>query len=114
MCDMAGSEQLENIEFFKGKRVLVTGHTGFKGAWLSAVLNFMGADASGYALEAQPGCLYEKICGDELIHSVTGDLLDSRLLEQRERFSLRSLFTLQDLEASRTVLRIRCGHFRQI
>ncbi len=82
---MAGSEQLENIEFFKGKRVLVTGHTGFKGAWLSAVLNFMGADASGYALEAQPGCLYEKICGDELIHSVTGDLLDSRLLEQTVR-----------------------------
>lgn len=82
VCDMTGDERLENREFFKGKRVLVTGHTGFKGAWLSAVLNFMGAEAAGYALKAQQGSLYEKICGDELIHSITGDLLDSCLLEQ--------------------------------
>ena len=82
---MTGSGKMENKDFFKGKRMLVTGHTGFKGAWLAAVLNFMGADAAGYALAAQPGCLYEKICGDELIHSVTGELLDSRLLEQTVR-----------------------------
>ena len=70
----------KNIEFYKGKRVLVTGHTGFKGAWLTAVLNFLGADAAGYALAPEPGCLYEKIGGDELIRNVTGDLLDSGLL----------------------------------
>ena len=37
--------------FFKGKRVLVTGHTGFKGAWLSIWLNELGADVIGYALD---------------------------------------------------------------
>ena len=37
--------------FYKGKRVLVTGHTGFKGAWLSIWLKSMGADVFGYALD---------------------------------------------------------------
>jgi len=82
MCEMALSKRLENVEFFKGKRVLVTGHTGFMGAWLSAVLNIMGADAAGYALAPQPGGMYEKLCGDSLIHHVAGNLLDSSLLEQ--------------------------------
>lgn len=38
-------------EFFKGKTVLITGHTGFKGAWLSIWLNDMGAKVIGYSLE---------------------------------------------------------------
>lgn len=33
---------LHNLEFYKGKHILVTGHTGFKGAWLTAILNYMG------------------------------------------------------------------------
>lgn len=36
--------------FFKGKKVLITGHTGFKGAWLSQILIQMGAHAYGYSL----------------------------------------------------------------
>lgn len=39
-----------NAEFFKGKRVLVTGHTGFKGTWLSLMLESMGCELYGYAL----------------------------------------------------------------
>lgn len=73
---------LNNQEFYKGKRILVTGHTGFKGAWLTMVLNYLGADAMGYALAPEPGSLYEKILGDELIHNVTGDLLDDLLLNK--------------------------------
>jgi CDP-glucose 4,6-dehydratase len=38
-------------EFWRGKRVLVTGHTGFKGSWLSLWLGRLGADVNGYALE---------------------------------------------------------------
>jgi len=38
-------------DFYKGKRVLVTGHTGFKGSWLAIWLNEMGAEVVGYALE---------------------------------------------------------------
>ena len=37
--------------FYKGKRVLVTGHTGFKGSWLSIWLHEMGAEVIGVALE---------------------------------------------------------------
>lgn len=39
------------LEFYKGKRVFVTGHTGFKGTWLSKILVSAGADVLGYALE---------------------------------------------------------------
>lgn len=37
-------------QFYKGKRVLVTGHTGFKGSWLCAVLSLLGAEVYGYSL----------------------------------------------------------------
>jgi CDP-glucose 4,6-dehydratase len=65
-----------NKEFFKGKRVFVTGHTGFKGAWLTLILNELGAVSRGYALEPERGCLFEKITGAELIDSITGDVRD--------------------------------------
>lgn len=45
------SETMEKLEFFKGKKVLVTGHTGFKGSWLSYMLTMAGAEVIGYALE---------------------------------------------------------------
>lgn len=38
-------------EFYKNKRVIVTGHTGFKGSWLCTILKELGADVTGYALE---------------------------------------------------------------
>ena len=36
--------------FWKNKKVLITGHTGFKGAWLSIILNILGCKVYGYAL----------------------------------------------------------------
>ena len=41
-------------DFWKGKKVLVTGHTGFKGAWLSLWLLNMGAEITGISLEPKP------------------------------------------------------------
>jgi CDP-glucose 4,6-dehydratase len=38
--------------FYKNKKVLITGHTGFKGSWMCKVLSMAGADVTGYALEA--------------------------------------------------------------
>ena len=40
------------FDFYKGKKVLITGHTGFKGSWMSSLLLEAGADVHGYALEA--------------------------------------------------------------
>ena len=40
-----------DVNFFKGKKVLVTGHTGFKGTWLCKILINAGAEVVGYALE---------------------------------------------------------------
>ena len=42
-----------NLSFYKGKKVLITGHTGFKGTWLCKILVNAGAEVTGYSLEAQ-------------------------------------------------------------
>ena len=41
-------------QLFKHKKILVTGHTGFKGSWLSAWLHLLGADVYGVSLESPP------------------------------------------------------------
>ena len=41
----------ELMDFYRDKRVLVTGHTGFKGAWLCRILTLAGAQVTGYSLE---------------------------------------------------------------
>ncbi len=63
--------------FWYGKKVFVTGHTGFKGAWLAFILNHFGAQVTGYALEppTSPN-LFELIKLDKEIFSVTGDVRD--------------------------------------
>ena len=38
-----------NLNFYKGKKVLVTGHTGFKGTWLCRILQELGAEVTGYS-----------------------------------------------------------------
>jgi CDP-glucose 4,6-dehydratase len=40
-----------NFDFWKGKRVFLTGHTGFKGSWLSIWLKSLGAEVTGYSLK---------------------------------------------------------------
>lgn len=46
--------------FYKNRRVLVTGHTGFKGTWLCWLLSALGAEVYGYALSPRSECLYER------------------------------------------------------
>lgn len=45
---------------YRGKRILVTGHTGFKGTWLCLWLENLGAKVFGYSLDVEPGSLYER------------------------------------------------------
>ena len=63
--------------FWKGKRVLLTGHTGFKGSWMSLWLQAMGAQVSGYALPppTNPSLFDIARVGDGM-RSVTGDIRD--------------------------------------
>lgn len=64
-------------EFYKGKRVLVTGHTGFKGAWMCCVLHELGAEVIGYAMEPPTNpSLYELSGIDSCISSIIGDVRD--------------------------------------
>ncbi len=42
--------QYLNLDFYRGKRVFVTGHTGFKGSWLCRILINAGAEVTGYSL----------------------------------------------------------------
>lgn len=52
------------LDFYKGKRVFVTGHTGFKGSWMCAVLLNAGCDVTGYSLRAGESIVNNKITGD--------------------------------------------------
>ena len=40
-----------NLEYWKNKKVFVTGHTGFKGSWLCLFLSYLGAEVTGYSLK---------------------------------------------------------------
>ncbi len=62
--------------FWRNRKVLVTGHTGFVGTWLSLMLKHWGADVTGFALEEELGALYGKIKKKLDIKSVYGDLRD--------------------------------------
>jgi len=66
-----------NRSFWKGRRVFLTGHTGFKGSWLSLWLNALGAKATGYALEPPTDpSLFLQAKVAEKIHSISGDIRD--------------------------------------
>jgi CDP-glucose 4,6-dehydratase len=64
-------------DFWRDRRVLVTGHTGFKGAWLSLWLQALGARVTGFSLgvPTQPS-LYELACIGEGMQSIDGDVRD--------------------------------------
>lgn len=68
----------EVLESFQGKRVLVTGHTGFKGTWLTFLLKELGAEVMGYALPPEPGPSHFMFLGmQSKINHVSGDILDA-------------------------------------
>lgn len=67
---------------FRNKSVLITGHTGFKGSWLSSWLLSLGARVHGYALDPEPNqTLYDQLgIGAQFESDTRGDILDGDLL----------------------------------
>ena len=70
-------------DFYKGKKVLVTGHTGFKGTWLCRMLISMGAEVTGYSLPAptEPN-LFAMADIEDKMTSVIGDVRDLQKMQE--------------------------------
>lgn len=73
---------MRNLDW-TNKRVFLTGHTGFKGSWMLAVLKQLGAEVMGYSLapNTHPS-LFQVLEGEKLCHSVIGDIRDIALLHK--------------------------------
>ncbi len=74
--------QQEFLSYYKGKRIFITGHTGFKGAWLMASLHLAGAKVKGYALapEYENG-LFSLVAPLQIGESVIADIRDKERLQ---------------------------------
>lgn len=74
-------EALVSDGFWRQRRVFLTGHTGFKGSWLSLWLAQMGAKVTGFSLPAEPVSLFRQARIDELLEHREGDIRDLAALE---------------------------------
>ncbi|MGX8940675.1 CDP-glucose 4,6-dehydratase [Symbiopectobacterium sp. Eva_TO] len=83
-------------DFWQGKKVFVTGHTGFKGSWLCLWLQSMGAEVKGYALQPPTNpSIYQSADVAEGMSSVIGDIRDYHNLERSlKAFSPEIVFHL--------------------
>lgn len=81
---------------YSGKRVLVTGHTGFKGSWLALQLGMMGAEVMGYALPPDfPGSHFERLGLVSSLRHIEGDVRDrDRLTREVQAFQPEVVFHL--------------------
>ena len=70
----------DDLRFYSGKRVLVTGHTGFKGSWLCCLLAGAGAEVTGYALKPESPSLFAEAHIGDRVNSVIGDIRDREKL----------------------------------
>ena len=75
-----------NPSFWRGKKVFLTGHTGFKGSWLSLWLQQLGAQVTGYALQPPTNhSLFEVARVEQYMTSIISDIRDSTMLTNAMR-----------------------------
>ncbi len=75
--------EIFDLSFYKGRKVFVTGHTGFKGSWLCEMLSNLGAIVTGYSMNPPTSPSLFEIAGIEcIIHSVIGDIRDYYALKK--------------------------------
>lgn len=68
--------------YYSGKKVFLTGHTGFKGTWMMALLHQLGADVKGYALAPEDSAPFHNLFSDLDIKSVIADIRDRKQLTE--------------------------------
>ena len=78
-------EVLVAPEFWRGRRVFLTGHTGFKGSWLALWLNELGAHVTGFALPPERPSLFEQARVGEVVKHREGDIRDPAAVEAAMR-----------------------------
>ncbi len=71
-----------DLSFYKGKKVLVTGHTGFKGSWLCYILLNAGANVTGFSLCPPNPSLFKNLALEQDMQSYIGDISDKALLSK--------------------------------
>lgn len=72
---------MHDLDWYRGRRVLVTGHTGFKGAWLTLWLQRLGADVAGLSLEPASPSLFRAADLGPTVRSHVGDVRDRRFVQ---------------------------------
>ena len=69
------------LNSYHNKNVFITGHTGFKGTWLTSILCDLGANVMGYSLEPEEDSHFNLMCLDKKIKHIIGDIRDSKKLK---------------------------------
>ena len=81
------------IEFYKNKRVLVTGHSGFKGAWLSLVLNQLGSTVVGLSdMKIQSGIYNEMRENNVFDNEFSGDIADPDFIKHAYKVAIKEKY----------------------
>ena len=105
---MEGLVKNMDLSFYKGKKVLVTGHTGFKGSWLCKILVNAGANVVGYSIDPPTNPSLFELSG--IKNQITSYIADIRDLDKLRKFlkrnSLNLYFTL--LHSRLCVTAIKC------
>ncbi len=85
----------EYLKFYKNKKIFITGHTGFKGIWLTNILQLLGAQITGYSLKDKKVSNYKKNCNYKKIKNVFSDILNYKRLEKEvKKFKPQIIFHL--------------------
>jgi len=70
-------------KFYKNKKVFITGHTGFKGSWLTSCLLDFGAKIMGFSKKDEKISNYKNICYYQKVNNIYSDILNYKLLKKK-------------------------------
>ena len=88
-------ENMVDLRTFRDKKIFITGHTGFKGSWLSYILDKSGSKVKGFSLKphTEPS-LFSKLKYSNMFQTVIGDVRDYISRKRNKTFNQTLSFTL--------------------